>query len=253
MPPRNFRSVVCVAVVALLVPAEALRAVAAEQPAIEPRAAEILSAALTHLAGSASLTLRAEVLSETTLPSGQKLQYPGTLEIALRRPDRLWYRLESEQRRVAAWYDGKEFTLLDSEKNVCASMPALPGLGPLFDDMAARLRFRPPLSLLLREDSAARVLKRIASGYVVGRGEVGGTVCHHLAFRQESVDLQLWVAAAGAPLIKRLVITRKMQPAAPQLSYTIVSWDLNAALGDALFKFEPPQNAVRCEFQTLVE
>ena len=112
------------------------------------RAAEILHAALTRLAATARLRIHAEVITETELASGQKLQYPGKLEIAVRRPDRLWYKLDGEQRRIAAWYDGKSFTLLDNEKNVCASTAVPPGLGPLFDDMSARLKFRPPLSVL---------------------------------------------------------------------------------------------------------
>jgi hypothetical protein len=226
---------------------------AAEGASIEPRAAEILKAALTRLSGAASLTLRAEVVNETTLPNGEKLQYPGTLEISLRRPDRLWYRLEGEQRQVSAWYDGREFTLLDSEKNVCASTPAPKGLGLLFDEMADRLGFRPPLSVLLREDSVAVVMKRILSGFYVGRGVVGGAACHHLAFQQENVDLQFWVAAEGEPAVKRIVITLKKRPGAPQLSYTIQSLTLNPALEDAVFKFVPPPNVVRCEFQTLVK
>lgn len=225
----------------------------AEQPPVEPRATEILNAALKHLAGAPSLTLRAEVVTETVLASGIKLQFPGTLQVMLRRPDRLSYRLDSEQRRIAAWYDGKSFTLLDSEKNVCASTPAPKGLGPLFDDMAARLGFRPPLSVLLREDSASVVTRGIEAGFYVGRGEVGGTACHHLAFRQKNVDLQLWVAAEGDPVIKRIVITQKKVAAMPQRAYTVTSWDFNAELGDAVFNFEPPPDVVRCEFQELAK
>lgn len=252
MTPKIITRLACVASLGLLLQG-ASGAAAAESSGVEPRAAEILKAALTHLAGTASLKLRGEVMSETVLASGQKLQYPGTLEIALRRPDRLWYKLDGEQRRVAAWYNGKNFTLLDSEKNVCASTPAPQGLGLLFDDMANRLGFRPPLSVLLREDSPTVVLKHVTSGFYVGRGEIGGTACHHLAFQQQNVDLEFWVAAEGAPLLKRIVITQKKQSSMPQLAYTIVAWEPNAVLDDALFEFEPPPDVVRCEFQSLVK
>jgi hypothetical protein len=253
MPPKIFFRLVCVAILGCLTLGACPVAGAAELPAVEPRAAEILKAALTQLVGTKSLSLRAEVVNETTLPSGQKLQYPGTLEISLRRPDRLRYTLDGEQRQLAAWYDGKSFTLLDSEKNVCASTPAPAGLAALFDAMAANLGFRPPLSVLLREDSPSVVGQNFLSGYYVGRGPIGGTPCHHLAFQQENADLQFWVAEQGPPLIKRIVITRKKQPGVPQLSYTIVSWDLNAVLADELFNFEAPQNVTHCEFQSLVK
>ena len=39
----------------------------------------------------------------------------------------------------------------------------------------------------------------------------------------------------------------------PQLSYTIVAWEPAAALDDALFRFIPPQDVIRCDFQLLVK
>lgn len=252
MPPKPAHRLAALATLAVLL-LHAAPAAAAEPPTVEPRATEILNAALKHIAGAPSLTLRAEVVSETVLPSGMKLQYPGTLEVTLRRPDRLLYRLDSEQHRVASWYDGKVFTLLDSDKNVCASTAVPKGLGPLFDDMAARLGFRPPLSALLREDNVGAFTRGIESGFYVGRGVVGGTACHHLAFRQQNVDLQLWVAEEGAPLVKRIVITRKNLAAMPQRAYTVTAWDFGADIADAVFNFEPPPNVVRCEFQELLK
>jgi hypothetical protein len=249
MPLKMVTRTACVGALALLLQSPA-GATAAAPPGVEQRAADILSAALTHLAGTASFKIRGEVISETVLPSGQRLHYPGRLELALRRPDRLWYRLESEQRRIAAWYDGKEFTLLDSEKNACASTPAPQGLGLLFDDMAKRLGFRPPLSVLLRDDSPSVVLARMLSGFYVGRDELDGTPCHHLAFQQQNVDLEFWVAAEGAPLLKRVVIVQKKAPQMPQLAYSVLAWE-PGPLDDALFRFVPPPDVVRCEFQSL--
>jgi hypothetical protein len=252
MMENAFSRTVIAACVALLALGAASGAAAAGQPAVEPRAAEILRGALAHLAAARSLTLRAEVTTETTLPSGEKIQYPGTLEVSLRRPDRLWYRAEGELRRTAAWYDGKEFSLLDTEKNVCATTPAPADLTRLFAEMEAKLGFRPPLSVLLRDDSVAVVTGRVTSGFLVGQGTVGGTLCHHLAFRQEGIDWQVWIAAEGAPLIKRIVLTRKKAPAAPQSTYSQLAWDFATPLDDALFRFTPPPGAVRCDFEPLV-
>ena len=112
---------------------------------------------------------------------------------------------------------------------------------------------RPPLSVLLREDSSSIVLSKMLSGFYVGRDELDGTAYHHLSFRQQNVDLEFWVAAEGAPLLKRVVIVQKRQPATPQLSYTIVAWEPAASLDDALFRFNPPQDVIRCEFQSLAK
>jgi len=252
MAPRGVLHLAGVAGLALLLLGPP-GAAAADALSIEPRAAELLKSALAHLAGAASLSVRAEVVDETTLATGEKIQYPGMLELSLRRPDRLRYALDGEQRRIAAWYDGAGFSLLDSEKNICASTPAPKDLSALFDQMEKTLGFRPPLSVLIREDNVDVVMKRITSGFYVGRGEIGGVPCHHLSFRQETIDWQVWIAAEGAPVIRRIVVTRKKAPAAPQLSFSSFIWDFNPTLSDALFQFEPPPGAVRCEFQVLTK
>jgi len=222
---------------------------AEEKPAIEPEAARILKAALERIGGAKSFTFRAEVTSDTPLPSGQKIQFPGTLEVAVRRPNGLWNMIEGEQRTARSWYDGKTFTLLNGGKNVYACWPAPEKLDDLIGAMKDKLGFSPPLAPLLRENLAATALAKVTSGFIVGQGVVVGTPCRHLAFRGEKTDWQLWIAEHGEPLIKRIVITYKLEPAAPQYTATFLAWDFAPTLSDAVFAFTPPEGAVQCEFE----
>jgi len=222
---------------------------AEEKLSVDPEAARIVKAALERIGGAKSFTFRAEVTSDTPLPSGQKVQFPGTLEVAVRRPNGFWNMIEGEQRTARSWYDGKTFTLLNSGKNVYACWPAPEKLDDLFGAMKDKLGFSPPLAPLLRENPAATALAKVTSGFIVGRAVIGGTPCRHLAFRGKKTDWQLWVAEHGEPLIKRIVITYKLEPAAPQFTATFLSWDFEPRLSDAVFAFTPPEGAVQCEFE----
>jgi len=222
---------------------------AEEKPSVEPEAARILKAALERIGGAGSFTFRAEVMNDTLLPSGQKIQFPGTLEVAVRRPNGFWNMFEGEQRTARSWYDGKNFTLLNQGKNVYACWPAPERLDDLFGTMKDRLGFTPPLAPLLRENVAVTALAKITSGFIVGRGVIGETPCRHLAFRGEKTDWQFWVSEQGEPVIKRIIITYKLEPAAPQYAATFLSWDFAPRLSDAVFAFTPPQGAVQCEFE----
>jgi hypothetical protein len=226
-------------------------AVRAQQPppAVDPEAARALTAALGHISGAKSFTFRAEVASDTPLPSGQKVQFPGMLEVAVRRPDGFWNMIEGEQRTARSWYDGKTFTLLNAGKNVYACWKAPERLEELFGTMREQLGFTPPLTPLLRENLEKTALAKVTAGFVVGRGLIGETKCLHLAFRGEKTDWQVWVAEHGEPLIKRIVITYKLEPGAPQYSATFLSWDFAPRLSDAVFAFTPPPGAVQCEFE----
>jgi hypothetical protein len=221
---------------------------AEEKPAIDPEAARILKAVLERIEKAPSFTFRAEVATDAPLPSGQKIQYPGMLEVAVRRPNGLWNMFEGEQRTVRSWYDGKTFTLLNSGKNVYACSAAPERLDDLLGTMKEKLGFTPPLAPLLRDNLVATALAKITSGSVVGRALIGETSCLHLAFRGKKTDWQFWVSEHGEPLIKRVVITNKLEPGAPQFTATFLSWDFAPRLSDAVFSFTPPQGAVRCEF-----
>ena len=222
-----------------------------EKPSIEPEAARIFKAALERIGGAKNFTFQAEVMNDTSLPSGQKVQFPGTLEVAIRRPNGFWNMFEGEQRTARSWYDGKTYTLLNSGKNVYACWPAPEKLDDLFDSMKDKLGFTPPLAPLLRDNLAATALAKVKSGFVVGRSIIRQTRCVHLAFRGEKTDWQIWVAEHGDPLIKRIVITYKLEPGAPQYAATFLSWDFAPRLSDAVFAFTPPPGAVQCEFEQL--
>jgi hypothetical protein len=222
---------------------------AQEKPSIEPEAARILKAALERIEKAKSFTFRAEVTNDAPLPSGQIVQFPGKLEVAVRRPNGLWNRFEGEQRTARSWYDGKTFTLLNEGKNVYACAPAPRKLDDLLGTMKGKLGFAPPLAPLLRDNLVARALAKVTAGSIVGRGVIGETSCLHLAFRGEKTDWQFWVSEHGEPLINRIVITYKLEPGVPRFAATFLSWDFAPRLSDAVFAFTPPQGAVQCEFE----
>ena len=59
----------------------------------------------------------------------------------------------------------------------------------------------------------------VESDVYVGVTYVHGVECHHLAFRENKVDWQLWVKAGDTSLPMKYVITSKWMTGAPQ--YTV--------------------------------
>jgi hypothetical protein len=251
MAPRGRAGAVAVVGCALFLLAGGGVVRAGAVPEIEPEAAQTLKTALDRIAGSASFTYRAEITSDTPLPSGQKIQLSGTLEVAVRRPDGFWSSFDGEQRTSRIWYDGKTFTLLNNGKNVYACW-ARPGkIDDLFGALKKELGFTPPLSLLLRESVSTTALANAKSGFTVGRAVIGGVACRHLAFRGEKTDWQFWVSEDGEPVIKRIVITHKEETDSPQFAATFLAWNFAPGLADTTFRFAPPPGAIQCEFEQM--
>lgn len=226
-------------------------ALAQEKPSLEPEAARILEASLERIGGAASFTFRAEITNDTVLPSGQEIQFPGMLEVAVRRPNGFSNTFVGEQRTSRSWFDGETFTLLNSGKNVYARWRSPGGLDDLLGAMRTQLGFTPPLAPLLRRNVAAKAMAKVTSGFIAGRGVIGGTSCKHLAFRGEKTDWQVWVAEQGDPLIKRIVVTYKLEASPRRYAATFLSWDFAPRLSDADFAFTPPPGAVQGEFEVV--
>ncbi|HEY6000945.1 MAG TPA: DUF2092 domain-containing protein [bacterium] len=223
------------------------------QAGFDPVAYRLLRSALDRLSSAKAFSFVAEVTSDTTLPSGQRVQFTGRIETELRRPDRLRVSYDGEQRSTRSWYDGKSFTLLDVGTNVYACYPSAASLEDFLGGMRDKLGFTPPLALLLREDPAKRAFARIRRGFAVGSATMGGTTVEHLAFSGDKSDWQFWIEGGLQPTIKRIVVSFREQPATPEFSATFLSWDFSPNLGDDLFTFAPPAGATQCDFRLMPE
>ncbi len=149
MPLKKSMWFVAAACISLTAVGSAARA--AERSSIEPRAVRILKAAMGTISAAKSYMFRGEMTTEGALPGGQRLEYAGTVQGAVRRPDHAWIKVETEDGRRSDWYDGKTFTHLDLAANAYASWPAPPTINELFDKMKEKLGFLPPMAPLMRQ------------------------------------------------------------------------------------------------------
>ena len=72
--------------------------------------------------------------------------------------------------------------------------------------------------------------------------------CHHVAFRQDDVDWQVWVDAGDVPLLRKLVITYKNEAGAPQYTARLSRWNFQPRLSEHAFHYRPSESASRIEF-----
>ena len=92
------------------------------------------------------------------------------------------------------------------------------------------------------------MIENARSGQYLGVGYVFDTKCHHLAFRQPSVDWQIWIEEGDKPLPRKLVITSKDTPAHPQYTAFLSDWKLSPKIDEAAFTFKAPDGAKKVDF-----
>jgi hypothetical protein len=223
----------------LLIPA------ARAQDAIDPEAQDVLSGMSTYLGSLQAFSVDFEVVDEIVSKNGEKLQFLSSGVVTVQRPNMLQVSRRGAAGDAELFLDGDSLVIEASAANayfqleassIDAAVDALHELG--FDAPGADLLVSSPL------DSETTDLE---SGTHVGMTFIDGVEVHHLAFRGEQVDWQLWVEADSTPLPLRYVVTTKWFTGAPQYSLELSGWNTSPTTDTAKFEFVPPTGATELD------
>ncbi|MGH6990509.1 MAG: DUF2092 domain-containing protein [Stellaceae bacterium] len=221
------------------------------QPAVAPRAEQLLHQAGAYLGSAGEFTFHADITFDHVLPSGQKLEFFGTEDVALKRPDRLYVEWRGDLGDRQFWYDGKTVTLYDPALPFYAAAAAPSSIDAMLEKVITQLGFSPPLSDFLESDPTRSLQGKIQYGFDLGMTEVGGQQCHSLGFVQKDIDWQIWIGDGPQPVPCKIVITYKADPSQPQFRAVFSEWDFAPRIDDTVFTADLPQGAQKIPFKAV--
>lgn len=233
---------------AVCVPSAALAESAAD--ASDAKARAVLRQMTDYLAKQKTFTMKAANTIEFVLETGQKLQFDAAAKVSVARPDRMRaVRIDDfEQQEMV--YDGKSLTVFHHASGTpyYATVSAPPTIEGALDFARQSLDVIAPAGDLLYADAYNILMEDVISGLYLGPSVVGGVRVHHLAFRGEQTDWQIWIDSGNKPLPRKLVITSKLTIGAPQFTVTTSEWKLAPKFKSGQFHFEPPKDAIKIDF-----
>jgi hypothetical protein len=216
---------------------------------VSPDAISALQKMGEFLRNQQAFYVQARATTDDLLPSGQKVQFAGTVDLRVRRPDRMRMDIAGDRRNERIYYDGKTFTVYGERVGYYATFPAPPTLAELKDVLEKRYAVDLPLADLFYWGTDRDGTSAIQAATRVGASNVDGFLCDHFAFRQKDVDWEIWIEQSARPVPRKLVITTTSEKSRPQHA-TVMNWDLTPKLDEQTFMFVPPQTAHRIEFDT---
>lgn len=226
-------------------PEEEPEAVAAVRDA---RAEEVVRAMADALRKAGTFSLRTETWSDEESADGLLLALPAEARLTVRRPDGFYVERTSEKGVRRCWYDGASFTILEVAKNLYARIEAPKTIEETVDMLAERYGAVMPLADLLAEDPAESYGKVADRVEYMGTQTVRGVPCHHISYEAPWLRWQLWIAAEGDPLPRRVQITYPDEPGEPRFLAYLDDWKLGAAVEASTFAFTAPEGARAIEF-----
>jgi hypothetical protein len=215
---------------------------------IDPKADSVLRQMSDYMDTLEQFIVRAENGMDTMLPSGQTLQLRRSMEIFVRRPDRLRGNINGGRYDQEFYYDGTSNTLFTKGVNYYATTEAPPSIEAALDDAEESVGLVAPFADLISKDAYDNLIEDVTLGLYVGLSIISGVECHHLAFRGEETDWQIWIENSEKPLPRKFMITSKWITGAPRFVGLITGWDLSPDLKDSLFTFVAPEGAEEIEF-----
>ncbi len=226
----------------------------AQRQALTQEALADLDRAGAFLGAQSRFSFRADLSYDVMQEDGLLLEFGGTREITVRRPDRM--RFDAADRGGATktlTFDGKTISVDLPGHKAYVSIERPGTLYAAIDHLVDDLGVPAPLEDLIGENFAAKVRPRIQSGYFVESEVFGNRRCNHLAYRLPDVDVQVWIEQGERPLLCRISITYLHEPGRPQFRAQLSDWNLEADVADARFAFQPATGARRIPVQKVAQ
>ncbi len=219
----------------------------ADSHAVDPEADKILRQMSSYLGELSAFSVRASVENEVITDAGQKLQLISNARLAIERPAKLNFERKGPLADVRTLSDGSRFTMYNRISNLYIEREA----PATIDDAIRLVEFETglpaPAADLMFADAYAVLKPGIREASYLGTAVIDGIESHHLAFRGDQADWQLWVQTGQRPLPTRYVITSKWLTGAPQFSLRFLDWNTSETFDAGEFAFAAPADARKVE------
>jgi hypothetical protein len=229
----------------------AARAEEAKKPKVDPKADELLHKMSNSLAGATTLQFDADHELEVVTKEGQVLQFVAQSRVGAQRPNKARSDRVGPVASGTFYYDGNQIAVYDKRANLYATASAPGKLDAAIDFARDKLNLEAPAADLLYSDPYNTMMEDVVSGSYVGLEPVGNRMCHHLAYRGNVTDWQIWVEDSPQALPCRYVILSKDVKGQPRFEVSFSNFQLNPSLAPLYFVFTPPNNATRIDFFNL--
>ncbi len=223
----------------------------AQEKVIDPFVEQLIKLTSDYLTSADAFRVKADVTYEEVLTSGKKIQLSRTVEVMLRRPDRIRVEVLGDRGSRRVYYDGKTLSMHHLDQTVYGIVDAPDTIDEMIDTLREQYGMAVPLADLLVSDIDQSFRDNAESGKYMGLHYLQGVKHHHLLLSNQNVDYQIWIEDSARPVPNKIVITYVNEPGQPQFTAILSGWDFAPRLPDLVFEFAPPIDADEIEFLPL--
>ena len=214
-----------------------------------PDARKILFNMAEFIATAPALSVTIRSGYDAIQEDGQRIEFGSKRQYVLQRPDRFRVEVDrSDGDHGLFVFDGKAITVYKPEDKVFARVDKNGTVDEIMVYMVKDLLLTMPLARMFLSNFPQSLEKLVTSARYVEENHLFDVPTDHITARSKDVDLQLWIAQGEKPLPRRVVITYKNAPGAPQFWAEMSGWNLSPAFAADSFAFTPPAGTEQIPF-----
>jgi len=191
--------------------------------------------------------IHGESYVDAGLPRGQIIEQASEVTVKMKRPSALSItNLHAEGSKELHIVDGV-LTVNTQPQNYYAQTEVPDQIELAVEFAMDNLDIDAPLLDLLTSDPAQMFSSDAESIEYLGLSRMRGELHHQIAIRGPEIDLQLWIAAEGPALPRKISMSSRWEFGNPRF-VGFMSWELDPEIRKGSLAFRPPPDAVRIEF-----
>lgn len=209
----------------------------------EADAKRLLKAMSDYMAAQTAISFEYDAILEVVTSDQQKLALASSGSITVARPDKIRAVRAGGFADIEILFDGKTLTLFGKNANLYTQIEVPGTVDNLVDELRTTYNRPLPSADLLLSNTYEQLMLDVIDVKDLGSGVINGVECDYLAFRNEDVDWQIWIAHGDRPYPCRYVINSKLIADGPQYSIQIRNWKTGDEVAQDDFSFENSTNA----------
>ena len=218
------------------------------EPALEPRAIDLLKAASSRLAAARSMSFTAVVSYESPSRLGPPLVYTTRSEVTLQRPDKLRVITSGDGPASEFYYDGKTIIAFEPAANLVAVAEAPPTIDAALKAAHDSAAIYFPFTDVIVADPYQAIADGLKHAFYIGQSHVvGGTTTDMVAYASDHVFVQIWIGAEDQ-LPRMLRAVYRDDPSRLRHQLELSNWQLDLAVPADTFASSSASSATRIEF-----
>ena len=213
---------------------------------VSPEAQAVVDAMTAFLKTQKTFSIDSHSTRDEVVAFGYKVQHNEHSTLTVQLPNKLRAEVSGDLRDRTFVYDGAKLALYSPDDDVYVTSKAPDTVKKLVGGLLDAGVEMPSIDVLYQA-AQGTLTDDVRGGVLVGDSNIDGVDCDHLAFRQPTIDWQLWVEKGAKPLPRKIVITTRYAVGDPQFQATL-HWNLQPKIDASTFVFTAPKDAKEIPF-----